>query len=94
MLTEKEAWEYIAKNAVASSNLDWGNHIQFLGRHCHGLCSICINMRINGLITYTTRDKMFARIEQLPDVDSGTYKFPLTEAGMKERIEWCKKQSQ
>ena len=89
MLTESQAWEWIAKKWKSPKKVGKVRYIEVTDGYTqsYGICGIIRELFRLRLISIDLKDKMSSVIYELPCKSS--YKWPLTAAGAKKRVAFC-----
>jgi hypothetical protein len=95
MLTEKEAWLFLADIWEHASTRPLMIHVNCCGRPSPGLC-YCIKLLLtDGHISNRIAHKMVNRIDrELDRLGAQSYLYPFGQEGAKQRAEFCKTQAE
>lgn len=94
-LTQREAWEYLARKWKRAKDI-WGDghRVEIFDHHPRGLCSSINQMAESGKIDHETQRKMLGRVDRhgcKHGHQAGAYLWHRNADGAKRRVAFCLK---
>lgn len=93
MLTEKEAWLYIADRLRTTFSDDSGTYYFVNGYRCYGICNAISRMYQSDQISVRILLSMFDKLHCLPNININRYYWTTTVHGSLARIKFCQEQA-